>query len=208
MAKKDVTFDYFHDYESEQFAFYRIPKVLFTDDYFRNLSSDAKVLYGLMLDRMALSIKNKWVDEEGRVYIIFTLEQVMQYMNCGKDKGVKIMAELDTGKGIGLIQRVKRGLGKPTIIYVKSFIIREKTEKEQAAGTPEQAEHEGRDSEDGTAEVKTSEKPKSGVLENRSPEAGKTEVKTSEKPKSGVRESQAQRSEKPTLIILIIIILI
>lgn len=175
MAKKDVTFDYFHDYESEQFAFYRIPKVLFTDDYFRNLSSDAKVLYGLMLDRMALSIKNKWVDEEGRVYIIFTLEQVMQYMNCGKDKGVKIMAELDTGKGIGLIQRVKRGLGKPTIIYVKSFIIREKTEKEQVAGTPKQAEHEGRDSEDGTAEVKTSEKPKSGVRESRSPEVGKTD---------------------------------
>ena len=71
MAKYNVEFDYFHDYESEQFAFYRIPKVLFTDDYFRNLSSDAKVLYGLMLDRMALSIKNKWVDEDGRVYIIF-----------------------------------------------------------------------------------------------------------------------------------------
>lgn len=74
MAKYDVTFDYFHGYESEQFAFYRIPKVLFTDDYFRNLSSDAKVLYGLMLDRMALSMKNRWIDEENRVYIIFSLE--------------------------------------------------------------------------------------------------------------------------------------
>lgn len=80
MAKYNVEFDYFHDYESEQFAFYRIPKVLFTDDYFRNLSSDAKVLYGLMLDRMALSIKNKWVDEDGRVYIIFTLEQTINYI--------------------------------------------------------------------------------------------------------------------------------
>lgn len=180
MAKKQIEFDYFHDYESEQFAFYRIPKVLFTDDCFKSLSSDAKVLYGLMLDRMALSIRNQWVDDEGKVYIIFTLEQVMQYMNCGKDKGVKIMAELDTEKGIGLIQRVKRGLGKPTIIYVKSFIIREKTER-----------IESRSSEVGNAEVKTSEKPKSGVLENRSPEVGKTEVRTSEKSKSEVLENRS-----------------
>ena len=69
MAKSESTkieFGYFHDYESEQFAFYRIPKVLFTDEYFRNLSSDAKVLYGLMLDRMALSIRHQWFDEEGK----------------------------------------------------------------------------------------------------------------------------------------------
>lgn len=73
MAQYNVEFDYFHDYESEQFAFYRIPKVLFTDDYFRNLSSDAKVLYGLMLDRMALSIKNRWIDEDNRVYVLVKL---------------------------------------------------------------------------------------------------------------------------------------
>ena len=207
MAKKQLEFDYFHDYESEQFAFYRIPKVLFTDDYFRNLSSDAKVLYGLMLDRMALSIRNHWVDDEGKVYIIFTLEQVMQYMNCGKDKGVKIMAELDTEKGIGLIQRVKRGLGKPTIIYVKSFIIREKADQEEellssesqidiaenvpsetAEKMPERQGRKSRSPEVGNAEVKTSEKPKSGVLESRSQEVGKTEVKTSEKPKPRGRE--------------------
>ena len=191
MAKSESTkieFGYFHDYESEQFAFYRIPKVLFTDEYFRNLSSDAKVLYGLMLDRMALSIRNNWVDNEGKVYIIFTLEQVMEYMNCGKDKGVKILAELDTDKGIGLIERVKRGLGKPTIIYVKSFVYR----KEK------------------------SEKPKSRVRKNRSLEFWKVEVKSSEKPKSGSRKNRSlefgkievQKSEKPTLIILIIIILI
>lgn len=86
MAKSESTkieFGYFHDYESEQFAFYRIPKVLFTDEYFRNLSSDAKVLYGLMLDRMALSIRNNWVDNEGKVYIIFTLEQVIPTVHMG-----------------------------------------------------------------------------------------------------------------------------
>lgn len=171
MAKSESTkieFGYFHDYESEQFAFYRIPKVLFTDEYFRNLSSDAKVLYGLMLDRMALSIRNNWVDNEGKVYIIFTLEQVMEYMNCGKDKGVKILAELDTDKGIGLIERVKRGLGKPTIIYVKSFVYR----KEKVLDS---AENDNRSQEVGKAEVKSSEKPKSGVLESRSQEFGKTD---------------------------------
>ena len=171
MAKSESTkieFGYFHDYESEQFAFYRIPKVLFTDEYFRNLSSDAKVLYGLMLDRMALSIRNNWVDNEGKVYIIFTLEQVMEYMNCGKDKGVKILAELDTDKGIGLIERVKRGLGKPTIIYVKSFVYR----KEKVLDS---AENDNRSQEVGKAEVKSSEKPKSGVRKNRSTEVGKTD---------------------------------
>ena len=187
MAKSESTkieFGYFHDYESEQFAFYRIPKVLFTDEYFRNLSSDAKVLYGLMLDRMALSIRNNWVDNEGKVYIIFTLEQVMEYMNCGKDKGVKILAELDTDKGIGLIERVKRGSGKPTIIYVKSFVYR----KEKVLDS---AENDNRSQEVGKAEVKSSEKPKSGVLESRSQEFGKTEVWKSEKSKSRVRKNRS-----------------
>ena len=175
MAKHYVEFDYFHGYESEQFAFYRIPKVLFTDDYFKDLSSDAKVLYGLMLDRMSLSIKNNWIDEEDRVYIIFTLEQVMQYMNCGKDKGVKILAELDTGKGIGLIERVKRGLGKPAIIYVKSFLIKDRQECMESADEKENCESAEENQEAEAVEVKTSEKPKSGVLENRSLEVGKTD---------------------------------
>lgn len=83
-----------------------------------------KVLYGLMLDRMALSIRHQWFDEEGKVYIIFTVEQVIQYMNCGRDKAMKTLAELDTKKGIGLIERVKQGFGKPDIIYVKNFILR------------------------------------------------------------------------------------
>lgn len=161
MAKYGVEFDYFHGYEAEQFAFYRIPKILFTDDYFKELSSDAKVLYGLMLDRMSLSMKNNWIDEENRVYIIFTLEQVMEYMNCGKDKGVKILAELDSVKGIGLIERVKRGLGRPDIIYVKSFLRRDR--KECISCGDEQAEKDADciipQSE--TAEVLSSEKPKS-----------------------------------------------
>lgn len=174
MAEHNMVFDYFHGYESEQFAFYRIPKALFTNDYFKDLSSDAKILYGLMLDRMSLSIKNGWVDQDDRVYIIFTLEQVMEFMNCGKDKGVKILAELDTGKGIGLIERKKRGLGKPAFIYVKSFIIKDQMRELEASEIPKTEDLENRSQEVEETEVKTSEKPKSGVLENRSLEVGKT----------------------------------
>ena len=191
MAKYDVTFDYFHGYESEQFAFYRIPKVLFTDDYFRNLSSDAKVLYGLMLDRMALSMKNRWIDEENRVYIIFSLEQVMMYMNCGRDKGMKTLAELDTKKGIGLIERVKQGFGKPDVIYVKSFVMKEKPEP-----VPEMPTCRGRKNRPavvGKTDLTRSIKPTYRGRKNRLIVVGKAEV---------------QRSEKSTLIILIIIILI
>ena len=195
MAKYDVTFDYFHGYESEQFAFYRIPKVLFTDDYFRNLSSDAKVLYGLMLDRMALSMKNRWIDEENRVYIIFSLEQVMMYMNCGRDKGMKTLAELDTKKGIGLIERVKQGFGKPDVIYVKSFVMKEKPEPVPEP-EPEAFETEGEGLSSavvGKTDLTRSIKPTYRGRKNRLIVVGKAEV---------------QRSEKSTLIILIIIILI
>ena len=162
MAKSESTkieFGYFHDYESEQFAFYRIPKVLFTDEYFRNLSSDAKVLYGLMLDRMALSIRHQWFDEEGKVYIIFTVEQVIQYMNCGRDKAMKTLAELDTKKGIGLIERVKQGFGKPDIIYVKNFILR--TSKD--VKNNDESEESMEDMKDETAQILSVKKEKKKV---------------------------------------------
>ena len=191
MAKYDVTFDYFHGYESEQFAFYRIPKVLFTDDYFRNLSSDAKVLYGLMLDRMALSMKNRWIDEENRVYIIFSLEQVMMYMNCGRDKGMKTLAELDTKKGIGLIERVNQGFGKPDVIYVKSFLMKEKPEP---VPEPEAFETEGEglsSDEVGNADLSRSEKPTCRGRKNRPDEVDKTDLSRSEKPTYRGRESRS-----------------
>ena len=189
MSKQKIFFDYFHGCESEQFAFYRIPKVLFTNDYFKGSSSDAKVLYGLMLDRMALSVKNRWIDEQDRVYIIFTLEQVMEYMNCGKDNGVKILAELDSEKGIGLIERVKRGLGKPAIIYVKSFLIRDNSpcegaemDRDSPDSGNESAVCKNRGAEFGKSEVKSFEKPKSGVLENRSTDFWKSDaIKTDKK---------------------------
>jgi len=110
--------DYYYGSEAEQYTFYRFPKALFSNDRYKSMTDSAKILYGLMLDRMGLSLKNGWLDKENRVFIYFTLEDLQEYMNCGHNKGVKIMAELDN---IGLIERVKQGLGRPTIIYVKRF---------------------------------------------------------------------------------------
>ena len=148
---------------------------MFTDDYFKDLSSDAKVLYGLMLDRMSLSIKNNWIDEEDRVYIIFTLEQVIQYMNCGRDKGMKTLAELDTKKGIGLIERVKQGFGKPDVIYVKSFLIKENAASEQEAEDTKSLESSEQMDQVGNNDLSWSEKPTSRGRKNRLAEVGKSD---------------------------------
>ena len=113
-------YEYFYSEQSEQFAFYRIPKVLFTDDEFVGMSLEAKVLYGLLLDRMCLSRRKGWIDEHNRVYIIYTIEEVMNDMHCKNQKAVRLFAELE--KKCGLIERKRQGLGKPNIIYVKNFI--------------------------------------------------------------------------------------
>lgn len=119
---KKMNFKYFYGTEADQFSFYRIPKALFTNECFKDLSSDAKILYGLMLDRMSLSIKNQWFDEENRAYIYFSIEDIMELLNCGRNKAVKSLQELDDEKGIGLVEKRRQGFGKVTIIYVKSFI--------------------------------------------------------------------------------------
>ena len=128
----DIIFDYYRGVEAEQYSFYRIPKMLFTDTIFQDLSCEAKVLYGLMLDRMSLSLKNHWMDEEERVYIIFTVNNICDLMNCGTQKAVRLLKELDVKTGIGLIEKKRLGLGKPNVIYVKNFMIKgEEGEKQQ-----------------------------------------------------------------------------
>jgi hypothetical protein len=98
--------------QADAYTFYRIPKALFADPYFKKLSCEAKVLYGLLLDRMSLSVKNKWFDEQGRVYILFKVEDVSEHMGCCKQTAIKLFAELDSQKGIGLIEKKRLGLGK------------------------------------------------------------------------------------------------
>ena len=105
-----MQFDYFYGNEAEQFTFYRIPKILITSPHFKKISDSAKLLYGLMLDRMSLSIRNGWLDDDNRAYIFFTTNDVMEQMCCGTEKATKMLAELDSEKGIGLIERVKQSL--------------------------------------------------------------------------------------------------
>ena len=113
-------YDYFYGAEAEQFSFYRIPKVLFAEERFRSVSAEAKVLYGLLLDRMSLSCKNGWLDKEGRVYIIFTIDEVMTALGCADQKAGKLLHELESK--CRLIERKRQGLGKPNLIYVKNFV--------------------------------------------------------------------------------------
>ena len=155
-----TVFDYYYGDESSQFSFYRIPRQLVAGQQFKKISTDAKLLYGLLLDRMGLSARNGWYDDAGRVYIFYTLDEIQEDLNCGHEKAVKLLSELDTDKGCGLIERVKQGQGRPTKIYVKRF-----TTRRVPAETP--------------APQETPRLPKIG-----SQEVGKSEVKSSEKPKS------------------------
>ncbi len=164
---KSHQFDYYYGSQAEQFAFYRIPKRLFTDSAFVYLSSDAKVLYGFMLDRMGLSIKNNWKDSDDKVFIYFTLSEIQEVMNCGHCKAVKILAELDFEKGIGLIKRVKQGMGKPTKIYVMNFLGVDAEIENLVIVEPEDFSK---------VEVMTSENEKSIILENRTQDFPKKEL--------------------------------
>ena len=114
-----MNFDYFYGEQSEAFLFYRIPQVFYTDEDFRGLSSDAKTLYGILLDRVGLSRKNGWIDEEGRVYVYMKVKAVEQALGCAHQKACNLLAELER---FGLIERIKQRLCKPDKIYVKNFI--------------------------------------------------------------------------------------
>ena len=111
-------FDYFYGQSGEMFSYFRVPQILFRDIKFKDLSTDAKTLYGILLDRMGLSVKNGWLDEQGRVYIIFPVQEVMDALGCADNKATKLFRELEK---FGLIERKRRGLGKPNLIYVKNF---------------------------------------------------------------------------------------
>lgn len=157
-----MVFDYFYEEQSESYSFYRIPKMLFTEEIFEALSTDAKVLYGLLLDRISLSRENGWLDDAGRVYVYYTIKSVKKSMRCANTKACGLLLELDE---FGLIERKKQGLGKPTIIYVKDFTRFRK------------------------AELLGSEKQNSvilhtGTLDNRKSESNKTEKNKTESSKT------------------------
>lgn len=132
MEQQKPQFRYYYGDESEQFSFFKIPKLLITHELFRNLSNDAKILYGLLLDRMSLSQKNKWYDEENRAYIVCSIEEITELLNCSRNKAIKSLQELDTEKGIGLIEKHRMGQGNNTIIYVKNFLLAQEKNSQQS----------------------------------------------------------------------------
>ena len=121
MKTRQKELDYFRREHAQYFAYYRVPKLLFTHGHYRNLSTEAKVLYGILLDRMQLSLRNQWYDEEGRIYIYFTIQEIMEKLGCGNQKAVSLLKELDAEHGIGLVEKKRQGMGKPNALYIKNF---------------------------------------------------------------------------------------
>ena len=179
--EKGFKFDYYYGIEAEQFAFYRVPRMLIKDERFKDLSSDAKLLYGLMLDRMSLSMRNGWLDEENRAYIHYTVENIMEDLGCGREKCTKIFAELDSKKGIGLIDKKRQGLGKPDIIYVKNFA----SLMEESEGTDSFDDEKSAANTDDSTEVRKSKFKK---FENRNSGNSETEIQE-------IRKSNDQKFE-------------
>ena len=184
-----MQFDYFYGNEAEQFTFYRIPKILITSPHFKKISDSAKLLYGLMLDRMSLSIRNGWLDDDNRAYIFFTTNDVMEQMCCGTEKATKMLTELDSEKGIGLIERGKQGQGKPAIIYLKKFY-----ELEDTARSTKLSEIESQDFQE--SKVKTFENRKTRLSEIESQDFRESKNKTFENRKSGLSEIESLEFRK------------
>ena len=154
---------YFNNGEPVNFSFFYIPRILMKDEQFRSLSTDAKLLYGMLLDSMGLSAQNGWHDDVGRVYIYYTVKEVCETMGCGRNKAIRLLAELDTNKGIGLIERIRQGQGKPDKIFVKRINVQEDTWT-SATTTPSST---APISEVDFSDVQKSENPTSSSRENR-----------------------------------------
>lgn len=182
-----IEFDYYYGAEAEQVTFIRVPKVLFTDkEHFGSLSNEAKLMYGLLLERMSLSRKNNWIDDENRVYIIFLIEEIEEIMDVCHDKALNILKELDDVNGIGLVKKKRRGLGLPSILYVKNFIINESDSlRNEKQDNTDNSEHTSRSLKNGFLEVDKTDFKKSEIStsvnrKNRLQEVVKTDTNNTE----------------------------
>ena len=173
----NVLLDYLYGDEAAQFTFFKMPRQLFDVPCFKCLSVAAKLLYGMLLDRMSLSVRNGWHDDAGRVYIYYTVKEVCQDIGCGRNKAMRLLAELDTVKGIGLIERIKQGQGKPDKIFVKKISVHEDAEISNTAETTSVAPV----SEADFSDVQKSEIPTSRGRENRLLEVSKADTNKTNK---------------------------
>lgn len=121
-----MEFNYYYGTEADQFSFIRIPKALLLNKTFSTLSLQAKMLYGILLDRMGLSMKNGWCDKENRVYIIYQISEIQEDMGFSKKKAIEYLKELEE---FGLVEKKRRGLGLPSILYVKSFLVKKENSR-------------------------------------------------------------------------------
>ena len=157
--------------EATQFEFFKMPRQLINTPRFKQHSTAAKLLYGIMLDRMGLSVRNGWHDDAGQVYIYYTVKEVCETMGCGRSKAMRLLAELDTNKGIGMIERIRQGQGKPDRIFVKRITVQEDIETPVTSSTGPTAPI----SEADFSDVQKSENPTSSNRENRPLEVSKTD---------------------------------
>lgn len=173
-------FDYYYGVEAEQFTFVRVPKVLFTDkEHFGGLSNEAKLLYGLLLERMSLSRKNNWIDKHNRVYIIFLpVEEIEESLDVGHEKDLNLLKELDDQSGIGLVKKKCRGLGLPSILYVKNFIVKgeQNTDRVPTSRSTENEFQELGKTDFKKSENQTSENPKNRLLEVRKSDSNNIDI--------------------------------
>lgn len=122
--------DYHYGRQALQYAMVEIPLLMFIDEAFEPLSIEAKVVYGLLLQRIKMANRNGWRDEEGRLYVIYPLDQM------SKDIGLStrtISSSLKQLEAIGIIDIVIRGQGRPNIYYVKNFIYKDEESDSRGA---------------------------------------------------------------------------
>lgn len=172
-------FDYYYGIEAEQFTFVRVPKELFADkEHFGGLSNEAKLLYGLLLERMSLSRKNNWIDKHNRVYIIFPVEEIEESLDVGHEKALNLLKELDDQSGIGLVKKKRRGLGLPSILYVKNFIVKgeQNTNRVPTSRSTENGIQEVGKTDFKKSENQTSANPKNRLLEVRNSDSNNIDI--------------------------------
>lgn len=182
--EEGILFDYHYEEEAERYAFFRIPKALYIEPMFKELSDGAKVFYGQLLDLMSLSRKNGWIDKDGRVFVRCSIDRVKEIMNCSNDKAVKLLKELDIVSGVGLIEKVKMGQGKATVIYVKSFVVMKNRSIEKPSKTKEV------DEENPDSDKQNTSTPKTRIQELRKTEFKDSEKQNSSTPENGIQEFQ------------------
>lgn len=174
-----MDFDYFYGRDGEAFQFLKVPLIFFESELFQKLSIESKVLYSFLLSRAGLSFKNNWIDDQNRVFIIFTIEEVKEKLSCSHEKAIKLFTELDVKSGIGLIERKRRGQGKPSVIYVKDFMSTF-----------------NRSSDIRNTEVKTSENQKSRSTNNRNQDFGKSEGNYIDKNKNEINKIDLSKGQR------------